>query len=78
MASVGRQHQLPEETEMASNKKRRKAIKLTNKQKRPRTGPFRHPDGDRRHRGARTADQGIADKRAMQQFGACPPLGEEE
>ncbi|MFL5244810.1 MAG: hypothetical protein ACJ8FY_22140 [Gemmataceae bacterium] len=63
---------------MASNKKRRKGIKLTNKQKRPRTGPFRHADGDRRHRGGPTADQVIADKRARQLFEASLPPGEEE
>ncbi len=36
-------------------------------------GPFRHPDGDRRRRGGLTADQGIADKQAIQQFGALIP-----
>lgn len=36
-------------------------------------GAFRHPDGDRRRRGGPTADQGIADKRDRQQFGALIP-----
>jgi hypothetical protein len=63
---------------MASPKKRRKAIKLTRQQRNPRSGPFRHADGDRRHRGGKTADQGIADKRAMQQFGAIPPSMNDE
>lgn len=34
---------------MASEKKRRKAARLTRNQQ-PATGPYRHPDGDRRHR----------------------------
>jgi hypothetical protein len=63
---------------MASNKKRRKSAKVVNLNKHPRTGPFRHPDGDRRHRGKMTADEGLANKRAMQQFSASPPLGHDE
>jgi hypothetical protein len=63
---------------MASPKKRRKAIKLTRIDRQPNTGSFRHPDGDRRHRGGMTADQGVADKRAMQQFGAIPPSMRDE
>jgi hypothetical protein len=58
---------------MASQKKRRKAVKLTREQKQPRTGPFRHKDGDRRRRSGLTADQAIANKRAMQQLGASVP-----
>jgi hypothetical protein len=58
---------------MASGKKRRKAAKLTKAQQHPRTGPFRHKDGDRRRRGGLTADQAIADKRLMQQLGAPIP-----
>jgi hypothetical protein len=63
---------------MASPKKRRKTLKLTNKDRRSRTGSFRHPDRDRRRRGGKTADQGVADKRAMQQFGAIPPSARDE
>ncbi|HEV3238197.1 MAG TPA: hypothetical protein VGZ25_14500 [Gemmataceae bacterium] len=63
---------------MASNKKRRKSAKVANLNKHPRTGTFRHPDGDRRHRGKMTADEGLANKRAMQQFSAGPPPGRDE
>jgi hypothetical protein len=38
---------------MASEKKRRKAAKAA--KKKPQTGPFRHPDGDRRRREAMRA-----------------------
>jgi hypothetical protein len=58
---------------MASPKKRRKAVKLNREEQQPRTGPFRHKDGDRRRRGGLTANQAIADKRAMQQLGAPAP-----
>lgn len=52
---------------MASDKKRRKAGRQARK---ARLGPGSgiHPDGDRRRRAGRTADQALADKRAMQQF----------
>jgi hypothetical protein len=63
---------------VASQKKRRKAVKLIREQQQPRTGPFRHKDGDRRRRGGITADQALADKRAMQQLGAPLPRGHEE
>jgi hypothetical protein len=65
---------------MASPKKRRKAAKITRKQQQPRTGVFRHADGDRRRRGGQAYEQVAAEKRAMQQFGATPPVadGEEE
>ena len=63
---------------MASGKKQRKAARLARKQHQARTGPFRHPDGDRR-RGGLTADEALARKRAMQQLGAAlPPADEEE
>jgi hypothetical protein len=55
---------------MASRKQRRKAARSARKQRRPQTGPFRHPDGDRRHRGAMRVEDAIAIKRAMQQFEA--------
>ncbi len=63
---------------MASPKKRRKEIKITRKQRQPRGGAFRHPDGDRRRRGGTTYEQGLADKRALRQMGATPPVPEEE
>jgi hypothetical protein len=63
---------------MASQKKRRKAVKLTREQQKPRTGPLRHKDGDRRRRGGLTADQAIANKRAMQQLGTPGPHDSDE
>jgi hypothetical protein len=65
---------------MASQKKRRKAAKLTRAQRHPHTGPFRHKDGDRRRCGGATADQAIANKQMMQQLGApiLPDAEEEE
>jgi len=54
---------------MASDKQKRKAAK-----KPPVPGkPFVHPDGDRRHRGGMTADQGMRDKRARQVFDGGVP-----
>jgi hypothetical protein len=55
---------------MASRKKQRKAARQSRKSKTPRMGPFRHPDGDRRHRGEMTYEAGLALKRLMQQCGA--------
>jgi len=51
---------------MASDKKPRKAnkVKYTN----PKTGEFRHSDGDRRRRGGPIADQAIRDKKIRQSF----------
>lgn len=63
---------------MASGKKRRKSSRQARKQQIPRTGPFRHPDGDRRHRGGMTYEQGLAIKQKMQQSGAERPTQEEE
>lgn len=63
---------------MASKKKQRKAKQVAKKSELPRTGPFRHPDGDRRHRGSMTYEQGLAQKHAMQQFGALGTDKEEE
>jgi hypothetical protein len=59
---------------MASGKKRRKAANQTRKAKRSPAAPFRHPDGDRRRRGGMTYEQGMAQKRLLQQ----PPAQEEE
>jgi hypothetical protein len=63
---------------MASKKKQRKARRQVKKAQLPRTGPFRHPDGDRRHRGSMSYEQGLAQKQAMQQFGAQRHDDEEE
>ena len=64
---------------MASQKKRRKAAKVTKAQQHLAAGPFRHKDGDRRRRGGITADQAVANKRLMQQLGApIPPDPQEE
>lgn len=62
---------------MASGKKRRKAARQARKQQFPRTGQFRHPDGDRRHRGGMTAKEALANKKTMQQGGPLR-LDEEE
>jgi hypothetical protein len=56
---------------MASGKKRQKAAHQARKQQ-PAAGPFRHRDGDRRRRGGMTYEQGAAQKRSMQEFGAHP------
>ncbi|MEO2091827.1 MAG: hypothetical protein ABGY75_20425 [Gemmataceae bacterium] len=61
---------------MASDKKRRKQAKAK-KSPQPAGKPFRHPDGDRRRRGGPTADQGIANKKLMQQFEVAPPVSDE-
>jgi hypothetical protein len=62
---------------MASDKQRRKQAKATKKSTQPAGKPFRHPDGDRRRRGGITADQGIANKKLMQQFEVAPPTPDE-
>ena len=51
---------------MANDKKRRKANK--SKYANPKTGDFRHTDGDRRRRGGPTADQAIRNKKIRQTF----------
>jgi hypothetical protein len=53
---------------MASAKKRRKQINLARRRQQVATGPFRHPDGDRRHRGGLTYEDGLARKQFLQQF----------
>jgi hypothetical protein len=55
---------------MASRKKQRKAAHLSRKERQIQAGPFRHRDGDRRHRGQMTYEEGLAQKQAMQQLGA--------
>jgi hypothetical protein len=59
---------------MASEKKKRK---LGKKPVRPPGQPFRHPDGDRRHRGGASARQAVRDKRAMHERPTPPGAGEE-
>ncbi|MBN9118408.1 MAG: hypothetical protein J0I06_04465 [Planctomycetes bacterium] len=39
----------------------------------PRTGEFRHSDGDRRHRRGASAKDAIKNKRLMQERGGLPP-----
>jgi hypothetical protein len=63
---------------MASAKRRRKAARQARKQQQARTGPFRHPDGDRRRRGARRVEDALAEKRAMRQLGAVLLPDEQE
>jgi hypothetical protein len=62
---------------MASDKKRRKAAKAA--KPKPQTGPFRHPDGDRRHREAMRAaiKAAKANKQMLALYGAVD-LPEEE
>ena len=54
---------------MASDKQKRKAMRAA----RPRKPGTPHPDGDRRHRGGYTADQGQKDKKARREFSGVPP-----
>lgn len=55
---------------MASDKKRRKGAKAAKKTT-TKPGPFRHPDGDRRHRhNGATAAQAIRDKELLKRIGA--------
>jgi hypothetical protein len=63
---------------MASRKSKRKAERQARKQQTPRTGPFRHPDGDRRRRGGMTYEQVMAIKRKLQQTEVLPGAEEEE
>jgi hypothetical protein len=56
---------------MASDKKPGKA--KNKKYADPKTGAFRHSDGDRRHRLGATAKDAIKHKRKMQELGGLPP-----
>lgn len=58
---------------MASDRKRRQALKRLRELQSPPTGPFRHRDGDRRRRQGPSAREAIARKRWLQQFGGYPP-----
>lgn len=55
---------------MASDEKPKKANK--SKYANPKTGEFRHTDGDRRHRRGASAKQAIRDKKTRQAFGGVP------
>jgi hypothetical protein len=61
---------------MASGKRKRKASRQARELQIPRTGPFRHPDGDRRHRGGMTYEEGLAIKKKLQE--APADAGDEE
>lgn len=39
----------------------------------PKTGAFRHTDGDRRHRLGATAKDAVKHKKRMQELGGIPP-----
>jgi hypothetical protein len=57
---------------MARDKKPKKANK--SKYADPKTGEFRHTDGDRRHRGAMaSAKKALRLKRMLQEQGGVPP-----
>jgi hypothetical protein len=53
---------------MSRDKKPKKA-KYTD----PKTGQFRHTDGDRRHRGGASAKDAVKQKRKLQERGGLPP-----
>jgi hypothetical protein len=66
---------------MASGKKKRKAANLTRKGRLPQGVPFRHRDGDRRHRAAMAAAvKALKQRQALEQQlgGAVPPEPQEE
>ena len=55
---------------MASEKQKRKHSKRQSKLRRPPPpGPYRHKDGDRRHRGHMTADEASAAKEILRRTG---------
>ena len=56
---------------MAGDQKPNKANKK--KYTDPKTGAFRHTDGDRRHRRGASAKDAIKNKRLMQEQGGLPP-----
>ena len=66
------------ETTMASGKRKRKAERQVRKQLFPRTGPFRHPDGDRRRRGGMTYEQVMEMKRKLHEAESLSISSEEE
>ncbi len=56
---------------MASDKKPKKPKK--SKYTDPKTGQFRHSDGDRRHRGGASAKDAVKQKKAIHERGGLPP-----
>jgi hypothetical protein len=57
---------------MSRDKKPQKAKK--SKYMDPKTGQFRHTDGDRRHRGAMaSAKQAVKNKKRLHELGGLPP-----
>ena len=56
---------------MSRDKKPQKAKK--SKYTDPKTGQFRHTDGDRRHRGAASAKDAIKHKKRLQELSGLPP-----
>lgn len=44
----------------------------------PKTGAFRHSDGDRRHRLGATAKDAIKHKKRMQELGGLPPESDDD
>ena len=58
---------------MARDKKPKKG-KYTD----PKTGQFRHTDGDRRHRLGASAKDAVKHKKRMQEMGGLPPEAEGE
>ena len=57
---------------MSRDKKPKKAKYID-----PKTGQFRHTDGDRRHRRGSSAKDAVKQKRKLQELGGLPPGGEE-
>src|SRR5262245_61889428 len=55
---------------MTTVKKHRKAATHARKQRKAMVGPFRHADGDRRHRGSPRVEDVIAQKKARHEFEA--------
>lgn len=60
---------------MASDKKPEQA--KNKKYADPKTGAFRHSDGDRRHRHGASAKDAIKFKKQMQELGGLPPEPDE-
>jgi len=63
---------------VASGKKKRKAGRQARKLKNPQTGPFRHPDGDRRHRGKYMTYEQVMAFKKMQHQGEAEAISQEE
>lgn len=59
---------------MASDKKRRKAAKQAKNPGPPATLPFRHPDGDRRHKGMGKMVRDAYKTKDLKKLIGLPPL----